>query len=107
MPKILRRDLDDVTVHDGKNPFGGGNNNILIHTNQATEYRNYWRGDILDETLIHEAAHTSLDKRLYNTAKWNAAVAADGKYISNYARSFPWREDIAETYLVWFATRCR
>ena len=26
-------------------------------------------------------------------------------YISNYARDNPWREDIAETYVVWFATR--
>jgi hypothetical protein len=37
--------------------------------------------------------------------EWDFAVAADGKYIDNYARDYPDREDIAETYLVWFATR--
>ena len=70
-------------------------------------YEDYWIGDILDETLIHEGAHTSIDSYLYGTASWEQAVAADGKYISDYARDNPGREDIAETYLVWFATRYR
>lgn len=55
--------------------------------------------------MIHEAVHTSLDSRLYND-QWYAAVAADGVYISNYAKEFPNREDVAETYVVWLATRC-
>ena len=55
--------------------------------------------------MIHEAAHTSLDTHLYRTQQWEEAVAADGRFISDYARDFPTREDIAESYVVWMATR--
>jgi len=54
---------------------------------------------------MHEASHTSLDGHLYGTTQWKEAVEADGKFSSNYARDNPNREDIAETYLVWFATK--
>ena len=54
--------------------------------------------------MIHEAAHTSLDGHMYNTSSWNSAVIEDGnKFISDYARDNPVREDIAESFLVWFA----
>ena len=39
----------------GNEPFGGGNNNLLIHVGQADAYVN---SGILEETLVHEAAHT-------------------------------------------------
>ena len=32
LPKFLRRDLETLWIHDGMNAFGGGNNNLLIHT---------------------------------------------------------------------------
>jgi len=108
MPKVLRRDVDTLTIHKGVNPFGGGNRDVLIHTGYAEQiYEPFHSGSILEETLIHEAAHTSMDSHLYGTQEWNDAVEADGKYISNYAKAHPLREDIAESYLVWFATRCR
>jgi len=59
----------------------------------------------LEETLVHEGSHTSLDGRLYSSDEWITAVDDDDKFSSNYARDHPKREDIAETYLVWFATR--
>ena len=99
---MLREDLQTVWIHDGVNAFGGGNNNILVHTGQGEDYLN---NGIMDETLMHEACHTSLDSRVYNTDGWDAAVAQDGIYISDYARDNPQREDVAETFLVWFATR--
>ena len=55
--------------------------------------------------MIHEAVHVSIDDLLYGTQAWNDAVAADNKYISDYAKENPQSEDIAETYLVWFATQ--
>lgn len=72
----------------------------------TASYERHHNGSILEETLIHEGAHTSIDGHVYGTEMWKNAVEADGKYISNYARDHPYREDIAETYLVWFATRC-
>ena len=45
-------------------------------------------GDILDETLIKVAGWMLAD-RLNHTKKWNDAVAADGKYISDMAKNNP------------------
>ena len=44
---------------------------------------------------------------MYGTDAWNTAVATDNKYVTDYARDNPQREDIAETFLFWFATRFR
>ena len=54
---------------------------------------------------MQEGAHASLDIYLYGSRVWVDAVAADNKFASDYAKNQPWRDDISETYLVWFATR--
>jgi hypothetical protein len=54
----LRKNIHEVTIHKGNMPFGGGTNGLLIHTERSAEYEN---DGILEETLIHEASHTSLD----------------------------------------------
>lgn len=54
LPTSLREDVETMWIHDGFEPFGGGNNNILIHVEQALDY-----GDYLEEILFHEATHTS------------------------------------------------
>ena len=122
LPYALRRDLRFVVVNKGLNPWGGGGGGIIIHTEQTAQYEinEYWDGigynsnyvaDISQETLIHEAAHTSLDARYYpdrltDGEKWLEAVALDGGcYISDYARDNPLREDIAELFLLYIAVR--
>ncbi len=100
----LRRDVQTVWIHRGLEPFGGGNNNLLIHTEQADAYV---ASGILEETLIHEASHTSLDADHAASQGWLAAQSADGGFISTYARDNPTREDIAESFLTWVAVRHR
>ena len=107
LPKILRKDVRTVWIHKGKKPFGGGNFNLLIHTDQGDEYIS--KG-ILEETLIHEASHTSLDwpgiSKNHGISKgWIEAQKADKGYISDYAEDFPNREDIAESFLPWVVVR--
>jgi hypothetical protein len=102
LPAVLREEMETITIHDGLEPFGGGNNDYLIHKQQAIDYIN--RG-ILHETLIHEGSHTSLDGRYADTDGWRAAQAEDDLFISDYARDNPTREDMAETFLFWFASR--
>ena len=107
LPNILRKDVRTVWIHKGKKPFGGGNFNLLIHTDQGDEYIS--KG-ILEETLIHEASHTSLDwpgiSKNHGISKgWIEAQKADKGYISDYAEDFPNREDIAESFLPWVAVR--
>ena len=70
LPTALRRDVRSIWIHQGVAPFGGGNNNLLIHVGQADRYV---ADGILEETLVHEAAHTSLD----------AQHAASGRVVTS------------------------
>ena len=56
--------------------------------------------------MLHEYAHLAYDGAAYSSATWRAAVAADDRFITEYARDFPHREDVAESYVAWFAVRC-
>lgn len=104
LPNVLLKDVETVWIHKGNNPFGGGNNNLLIHTEQADDYIS---DGILEETLVHEASHTSLDAEHAASDGWIAAQNADPDFITTYARDNSTREDIAETFLVWLAVRHR
>lgn len=104
LPHILRTDVAMIWIHQGVQLFGGGNQSILIHTGQAALYE---QEGILEETLIHEAAHTSLDADHATAPGWITAQHADGNFISTYARDNPVREDIAESFLPYLAYRLR
>jgi hypothetical protein len=104
LPTALRANVQTVWIHKGTQPFGGGNNNLLIHVGQADLYV---ANGILEETLVHEAAHTSLDARHATAPGWIAAQTADNWFISTYARGNPVREDIAESFLPYLALRYR
>ncbi len=104
LPAGLRTRVETVWIHRGDMPFGGGNDNILIHTGKAAEYL---RDGVLEEILMHEAAHTSLDPVHAAADAWLAAQAGDGGFISDYAREHPHREDVAESFGPFFALRHR
>lgn len=104
LPTALRIDVETVWIHKGTELFGGGNNNILIHVGQSALYEN---DGILEETLVHEASHSSLDAKHSASSGWVSAQESDGNFISTYARDNPTREDIAETFLLYMAIRYR
>jgi PKD repeat protein len=104
LPACLRQDVNEIWIHKGIQPFGGGNNSILIHTGQSTLYE---QDGILEETLFHEATHTSLDAAHGSATSWKNAQTADNNFISTYAHDNPTREDIAESFLTWLAVRVR
>ena len=102
LPAMLRRDVDELWIHRGRQLYGGGNRSLLIHTGQTREYV---QAGILEETLVHEGAHTSLDADLATSPGWVAAQDADPTFVSDYARDNPQREDVAETIVPWLAVR--
>lgn len=102
LPTCLRTDVDALWINTGTMPFGGGNRSLLIYTGMSAKYEEQ---GILEETLVHEASHTSLDATHARAEEWKKAAELDGKFISNYAASNPTREDIAETFLMWIAVR--
>ncbi len=106
LPIALRKDIETMWIHKGVEGYGGGNNNILIHTGMTASYEIHYTGNITEETLIHEAAHTSIDAYCYNDPDWADAVQKDdSRYISSYAKEFPNREDIAELFLLYVAVK--
>lgn len=104
LPTILRSNVQTVWIHQGNEAFGGGNNNLLIYTGRAESFE---ADGILEETLVHEAAHTSLDPDHEDSPDWLVAQRNDNAFISDYARNFPMREDIAESFLPYWAMRTR
>lgn len=102
LPYVLRTDVNEIWIHKGVQPFGGGNYSILIHTGQSALYEN---DGIIEETLIHEASHTSLDLYHATTSGWLSAQNLDNQFISTYAMNYPNSEDIAESFLTWLAVR--
>ena len=104
LPTALRADLETLWIHEGDELFGGGNNNLLIHVGQGDRYI---ADGILEETFVHEAVHTSLDAAHAASPGWRAAQSADPTFISDYARDFPAREDLAESFLPYLAIRHR
>jgi hypothetical protein len=102
IPKVLRQDVETIWIHRGNQPFGGGNKNLLIHTDSQA-----YDGKYLEETLIHEAAHTSLDEKYARAEEWVAAQKRDDRFISAYAQDNPTREDIAESFLPFLAIQYR
>lgn len=100
LPFCLREGVESVWIHNGDEDFGGGNNNILIHVERASSYQ---AQGILEEVLIHESVHTSLDHLHSANEEWKEAQKIDMKFISNYAQDNPAREDLAESFLIYFA----
>jgi hypothetical protein len=96
MPSGVRQRVEELWVHRGSFPAGGGNESILIHTTYALTVWTF-----IEEIFLHEAAHTTLDYGwggLVSKSAWQAAQQADGRFISDYAKGFPDREDLAESY---------
>lgn len=104
LPRALRSQVQTSWIHQGDEAFGGGNNNLLIHTGALSQL--YVDLGVLEEVLAHEASHTSLDGPHAASAGWLAAQAGDAEFISTYARDNPTREDVAESFVPWLGVTC-
>lgn len=109
-PRVLRERLLTVWMHRGDEAFGGGNDNLLIHVGNGDGlgiYADYYLAHgVMEEIVLHELSHTSLDPNHAAAPGWLAAQQADPEFLSTYARDNPTREDIAETFGPWLAVRC-
>ena len=106
MPKFLKKNVKEINIHKGKAGWAGGQGTIVIHTDYLTnENKKY-----AEELMFHELTHASLDwwwGGSVNEEKWKNAVSTDKYYISEYAWELPGNEDLAETVLWWYASRCK
>jgi len=75
---------------------------VMVHLDYGEN--KFARGNV-EELFLHESAHACLDPMFEDTIEWKEAMAADGKFISKYAKNYPDREDVAESATSWYATR--
>ena len=76
LPAFLMTGAREVEIHDGDELFGGNTHNGTFHIHSDAG-RTYIRDGFLEEVLIHEAAHVSLDRVHAMTPAWRAAQEAD------------------------------
>ncbi|KUF08977.1 hypothetical protein [Pseudoponticoccus marisrubri] len=100
LPTTLRRGIRRFGVHAGRQGFHAGTGGIIVYTGTADHREGYAH---LEESLFHEAVHASWDAEHRLSPGWIAAQEADGRFLTDYARSRPDREDLAETALFAFA----
>ena len=100
LPKVLRGGIDKVSIYKASFPWRAGGGEIHIYPGRKSAAQ-------IEETLVHEAAHVSLDPKVEAKSDWLAAQNADGAFISTYAQILPHREDVAESFLAYLAARFR
>ena len=98
MPAILRGPVRAVTVHETGGDWSASPGEITIHDGSFEQEQ---ADGALEESMIHETVHTSLDSTWEDTAAWKAAQRADGAFISQYAKSNPTSEDMAESFTLY------
>lgn len=98
-PVSINEKIAGIEVNRGNYALGGnsGTRAITIHTGRADEHE---ASGTIEETLFHEAVHTSFEDSHASAPGWLAAQKADNEFISTYARDFPTREDLSETVLL-------
>jgi hypothetical protein len=103
IPFFLRDGIRDVYVNRGFEPLLGKDNALIIYSQFADTLN---ANGILEEVLIRQSVHASLNTEISESSGWHSAKIDDGKAISQLAvdRS---NEDVAESVLAYLGTRYR
>lgn len=99
IPQILREDVRTIIIHEDGDEWYALPGEITIHFGS---YVRDVREGVIEESMIHEGVHASLDRPYDRAAGWRAAQAADGAFISDYGRDNPRTEDLAETFTLFY-----
>ncbi|GGD04521.1 hypothetical protein [Hyunsoonleella pacifica] len=98
LPNFMRDVLDHVVIHKGDaTAFAedAGRFFVLYSDNMDTRISN----NDLEETVFHETAHVTFDLKYAKSKVWKEIQIADKTFITEYAESKPYQEDISETAL--------
>ena len=124
MPHVLVQRLDAVVFFEDQSCKGYGDSVYRIMSACPLTLRKWKVMSYIEEFLLHELVHTSLDKpgsgvykalnpsisknnkktKKLNWGDWRKAVKEDKEFISDYAKS-NYREDLAESFPMWLALR--
>lgn len=103
IPAVLLSRLESVVIHKDGGVWAASWESRNIHL--TVDGDEHIRRGTVEEALTHEAAHVSLDGAHRNSVGWIEAQMKDCSFISGYARDNPTTEDIAESFLPYFALR--
>ena len=104
LPAVLKKDVTTFVINSDDDSWASGGGYIYIYTGMSSIYENEIVGSILEETLIHEAAHVSLDTEIYQMTAWKQAVLNDDQFISTYAQDYE-GENISELMPLYIAIK--
>jgi len=102
LPSYMRKKLAHVVIHKGnESAFAEhlGHFFVLYSENMDTRIKNH----DLEETVFHESVHATLDYIFSDSKKWLKAQRSDCCFVTEYAESNPFGEDLAETALFAYA----
>ena len=99
LPLVFRHGIRQFGIHKGNPTYSAGAGKIFVYADRTTTRigQNH-----LEESLMHEAVHATLDRTFAQSPEWQAAQASDGRFMTRYAESRPEGEDLAETALFAF-----
>lgn len=100
LPMVLRQGIRQVGIHDGTPTYSAGPGKIFVYAERTSQRI---AEDHLEESLLHESVHASLDAAHAAAPDWLAAQRQDGRFVTQYAERHPEREDLAETALFAYA----
>lgn len=96
LPLVFRHGIRQLGIFDGTPTYSAGAGKIFVYAERTTRRISQ---NHLEESLLHEAAHVSLDPQHAKSDAWIAAQNSDNQFMTKYGKDNPKREDLAETAL--------
>jgi hypothetical protein len=100
LPLVLRAGIVQFGIHKGDKSFHGGPGKIFMYQDKASLRMSQNK---LEESILHEAVHASLDARWRDDPAWRSAQASDPGFVTRYGAAHPEGEDLAESVLFAYA----
>lgn len=103
LPSFLLKGIHRIVLLGGDEICSAADGSIYIHP----AYTGNSKTAFVEEVLIHEGGHASLDNVILASDEWKNAQQKDSLYISKYAKDNLETEDLAESILAWLSIRYR
>ena len=87
LPLVFRQGIRQFGVHKGDKGFHGGPGKIFMYHDRATRRIEQAH---LEESILHESVHASLDRDWRQSPQWRAAQAKDPGFLTRYAAARTW-----------------
>ncbi len=96
LPLVFRHGIRQFGIHKGNPTFSAGPGKVFVYAGKTTQRI---EENHLEESLMHEAVHATLDARYARSPEWQAAQESDGGFVTRYGKRHPQGEDLAESAL--------